>query len=145
MEIEQLEQDINGVVYTHTQANFLKARNVFQKTLTLLQGAVNLEISDMKKSTIDPMAIMSNVDKPEFQFIQDFLLSNVTVTDENGKTVSLAKAEAQNSHFGKHRGDYYAVLFEGVKFHFLPFLGNINELLENIKNFTDKQKAKKVT
>lgn len=124
---------INDCNYEMRSANFQKALAQAYKLTSLLKGA-------FVDNQLDIGALLCNLDTKEVQEVSKFILSHTVVTDEENKKHLLQNEKEADAFFNFHRDHYFKVLFEGVKFHFLPFLpsgiaSSLNTLsLENLQS-----------
>lgn len=116
--------EINGTNYEMRKANFFEARDVAMTFLSVLNGAVSIKNG---QPDINVGAMLSNLTSAEMEKVQSFILKYTVV---NGVKLS-SKVEAEK-HFNDHRQDYFQLMFEGVKFHFVDFLPNGKEFAENM-------------
>lgn len=126
MSVKEETFNINGVDYEMRKAGFMKTKTLATKLLTLLNGALNFD----KEMQIDINigAIAQNLNSPEMAEIEKFVMDQ-TIVAGFGKLSDSGKLD---EHFEEHPDNYFLVLFEGVKFHFLPLLPVGREFLQNM-------------
>ena len=121
--MENTQLSLDGVQYTFRPGNFLESKKHAVNLTALLKGAIKTVNQPDGSSAVDVDigGALANLGSPQMQGIETFVLKYLEA-DADGKTILLRNDENVNSHFGKYRDHYFQIMFEGLKYHFLPFL-----------------------
>ncbi|WP_350914694.1 phage tail assembly chaperone [Providencia huaxiensis] len=112
-----MEKD--NITYEHRHSNFIEAKTNSMKLLGVLKGCITLQGD---KVDIDVGGVLANIGSPDMQTIEKFILKWVTAKDEEGNVIQLDKVDVFNAHFNKYRSHYFALILDGIQFHFADFL-----------------------
>lgn len=112
-----MEKD--NITYEHRHSNFIEAMTHAKKLLGLFKGCMSLSGQTVD---IDLGGVLANIGSPEMQSTEKFILKWVVAKDAEGNVIQLDKVDVFNRHFNTHRSHYYALIIEGMKFHFMDFL-----------------------
>lgn len=115
METKQI--DINGIKYTFTPANAIRAWNALKKAGVLLKGLdVNQGADETKSVAIG--AILGNLGEPVVKDIEDLIYDHTTVNID-GKIFKLSSQ--LNEHLNQYRGHLIEILVQGAMYQFEDF------------------------
>lgn len=131
--METKELMIGDVTYTYRPGNFMESKKQAMALAGLLKGAIGTKDKGNGVSTfdIDIGTLAANLGSSEMQGIENFVLKYLEA-DTGGKKVLLRDPDKVNSHFNAYREHYFRVIFEGIKYHFFPFLPDGGEFLRSM-------------
>lgn len=125
---------LDDVEYHLTCDDVFKTQKMANKLLGLAKGVVSVKLAGVDggfDTEIDPVAMLQNMDTPELEAIQKFILNTIQVV-KNGESVPFSSESDRSQHFGNYRHHLYQLLIQGGKFHFLPFLPTGQEFAKSM-------------
>lgn len=109
--------ELDNIRYEHQKGRFLETQKHSITLLNILKNGVRINDG---QATVDLESI--NIGSPQMANIEKFILKHVVATDANGKSFTLKKEADIESYFDTRRSHYYAVVIDGLKFHFVDFI-----------------------
>lgn len=131
---KEFKFELDGVQYLMTPSNAFTAWSALKKALKLVQGVDLSGIATLKDKKQIGFAtlttLLSNLDSPAVQAIEDMVLHHTTVKIGDDKPFRLS--DRKDQHLNDYRHHLINLLVSGVKYQFGDFFKGGSGLLPSI-------------